>query len=140
IDFHRPFNREDDAFKSTRPDERRRLLAEADRLYRGLVPQLGQRKEAQRYVEFRLAQLLARRVEEEASLLDEALTALRSYQADHPGSWEIIPCTRQMARLYESKRDWAGAQKAYEALALRPGLGVETKRECDLAVVRYLLR
>jgi hypothetical protein len=140
IEFHRPFNREDDALKSPRADDRRRLLAEAVRLYRGLLPQLAQRKEAQRYVEFRLAQLVARRVEEDPSLRDEALTALRTYQSDHPDSWEIVPCSRQLARLYESQHDWAGAQQVYEDLAHRPGLGVETKRECNLAVLRYLLR
>lgn len=141
IEFHRPFNREDEAMKPTTSlEDRRRLLAQAASLYRGVAQRLPETSYPSRYVQFRLAQLMARQAELDASLEGAAAAALTGFMDRHAESWELIPCARLLARIQEGRGDLVSAQKTYEELLSQSALPAEARRDCDLAVVRLMLR
>jgi hypothetical protein len=139
IEFRSPFAKEERAIQEPKEDARKKLQGEALAEYRALLPRLAESKHAQRYVQFRTARLLAAQADEGTEPADPAIKALVQFKAEHPNSWEIVPCTRLLGRLQAGKGDLAAAQKTYEAAANRTDVPPEFRQECQLRVVEALL-
>lgn len=140
VDFRKPWRTEERALKAAKDDERRKLLQEAVAQYQELLPRLQEAKFVQRYVEFRSAQLRARLAEERFISEDDAIADLLRCRRACGDGWELVGVVKLLARLYESKRDLAAAERVYVELVGRANVPREAKREAELELVRYLVR
>ncbi|HEY1380883.1 MAG TPA: hypothetical protein VGF55_29045 [Gemmataceae bacterium] len=117
--------------------------AEAAPVYEGMlrVPAVQNNKAVKRYIEYKLALLAAARADEGPEQLQKAITALDRFRKDHPDSWELVPVTRALARLYQDHQppDLDAARKAYEELAAAAGAPADLKAECTFQAIDLLL-
>src|SRR5262249_4740271 len=104
------------------------------------VPAVQNNKAVKRYVDYKLAVLAAARADEGPDALQKAVTALDRFRKDHPDSWELVPVTRALARLYQDRQppDFEAARKAYEELAAS-GAPADVKAECAFQAIDLLL-
>jgi hypothetical protein len=139
--YRKPFNDEDKALlPTTKEEERKQKIKEALQGYEELIPKLGEQKYAQQNLEYRVARLLARAAEDDASQVEPAIEKLGKFKADHPDSWQLIPCARLLAGLREQTGNAAAAQKIYEELAANEALPQEARQEFGLEEARFLIR
>jgi hypothetical protein len=96
------------------------------------------RRFARRHLQFKAARQLARRAEEDPAARDAAVAALSAFAKEHPDSWQIHACCRQLARLQLDKKDFAGALATCAAWAAAPALPKDARQECDLLTARVL--
>jgi hypothetical protein len=136
VDFRAPFGREARGLApGTRDAQRKQFLDEALTGYRDILAKLTDNPKAQRYIKFKVAEVLAHQGKG-----DEAIAALTAYKGEHADSWEIVRCLKLLARLQEDKGDIAGARQSYEDLAKLADIPRETKLESDFLVARLLMR
>jgi hypothetical protein len=140
IDYRKPFSLEDRAFGQTRDEQRRKLLADALQAYRELLPRAKGVPAGYRYLQFRIARLLAQQAEEDRDKLDAAIAAFAEFAKNHSDGWEIVTALKQLAHLQEEKGDLAAAGEAYSELAHVPGLSTRTQQESQVSGARMLLR
>jgi hypothetical protein len=141
VDYGRPFIREERALrKDTRPKERASLLEAALQGYRELDGQLLAVPAAHRYMQFKVAEVLAHQAQDDPTKADAAVAALSAFQKDFPSGWEAAPALKLLARLQEQKGDTAGAMETYRSLAKVPGVAPEVRQESTVLVARALLR
>jgi hypothetical protein len=140
IDYRKPFTLEDRALGQTRDEQRRKLLADALQAYRDLLPKAKDSPAGYRYVQFRIARLLAQQAEDEPDKLDAAIAAFANFSKEHTDGWEIVAALKQLAHLREEKGDLAAAGEAYADLARIPGLATRTQQESQILGARMLLR
>ncbi|HZY85157.1 MAG TPA: hypothetical protein VFE78_10030 [Gemmataceae bacterium] len=141
VDYRRPFTDEEIGLRpGTRPAERARRLESALTRFRELDKQLLGVPAAHRYVQFKIAEVLARQAEDDSSKLDAAVAALNAYQKDFSTGWEVVPCLKLLAKLQEDKGDAAGALETYKSLATVPGVPPALQQESTVLVARLLLR
>jgi hypothetical protein len=141
VDYGRPFIREERALrKDTRPRERATLLDDALKGYREVDAQLVNVPAAHRYMQFKIAEVLAIQARDDPTKVDAAVAALSAYRKDFPGGWEIAPALKLLAKLQEEKGDSSGALETYRSLAKVPGIPPEVRQESTVLVARALLR
>lgn len=111
--------------------------------YRELIAKLGKSDKyqlAQRQLEFKIAQLLAREAENDPSRLDPAATALSEFKSKHPNSWQIGQAGKLLAQAQLAKGDMKGALDTYEEFARRDDLGDALHKEFQLLGIKAMLR
>ncbi len=141
IEYRKPFNTEEAALKpTTKDDERKQKIKEALKEYADLVPKFAEHKLVQRNLEYRMARLLAKAAEDDATQVDPAIDALTKFKTDHSDSWQLIPAAKLLAGLREQTGDIKSAQKIYEELAANDALPKETREEFSLSEARLLIR
>jgi hypothetical protein len=120
-----------------------RGAAEAVGLYEALlrVPAVQNNPAVKRHIEYRIAALTASRADENPEQKKKAIEALTKFRADHRESWQLLPLTRTLARLYVDREppDFEAARKAFEELASVPGAPREIKEECAFQAIDLLL-
>jgi tetratricopeptide (TPR) repeat protein len=128
--------------ETVREEERKRAIEDAIKSYQKLLRDLtGEKaKPVARHLQFKIARLQARAAEDDEAQADAAIDALQKFRKEHPDSWQLLACTRLLARLLTERKDYEGARKVYADLAATPSLARDTKQECDLFVARYLIR
>jgi hypothetical protein len=140
IDYRKPFTVEDRALGQSREEQRKRLLGDALQGYRDLLSKAKASPAAYRYLQYRIARLLAFQAEGNAERLDEAIAAFAAFTKDHVEGWEIVAALKQLARLQEEKGNLAAASAAYADLARIPGISPRMQQESDILGARLLLR
>jgi hypothetical protein len=95
---------------------------------------------AHRYLQWKIAEVMALQSKDDPSKLDAALAALAAYKTEFASGWEIVPCLKLLAQMLEDKGDAEGASKVYTDLAAVPDLPKEMKQESEILGVRLLLR
>ncbi len=140
IDYRRPFGKEENALRETRPAKRAELLNDALKGFKELDAQLLDSPNAHRYVQFKIAEVLARQAEDDPTKVDAAVAALGAFAKDFSTGWEVAPCLKLLAKLQEAKGDSAGALETYRSLAKVPGIPTEMRQESTILVARQLLR
>jgi hypothetical protein len=140
IDYRKPFSQEDRALGQAREEQRKKLLADALQGYRDLLAKAKESRPASRYLQFRIARLLAFQAEGDPEKLDAAIAAFAAFAKDHVEGWEIVAALKQLARLQEEKGNLAGASEAYADLARVPGLSSRMRQESEILGARLLLR
>jgi hypothetical protein len=141
VDYRRPFIREERALKQgTRPKDRATFLDDALKGYKELDAQLLNVPAAHRYMQFKIAEVLAIQAQDDSSKADAAIAALSAFQKDFPSGWEVAPALKLLAKLQEDKGDSAGAMETYRSLAKVPGIPAEVRQESTVLVARALLR
>jgi hypothetical protein len=141
IDYRYPFGQEELATRpGVRPAERATRLENALKGFRNLDAQVVNMPAAHRYVQFKIAEVLAMQAQDDASKADAAIAALSAYQKNFPSGWEVAPALKLLAKLQEDKGDSAGAQETYRSLAKVPGIPPEIRQESTVLVARALLR
>jgi hypothetical protein len=142
LEFRRPGGREDSALAlpAREAAKRRELLDQALQGFRALDARAGSEANAHRYLQYRIARVLALQAREDPLKLDPAVAALTAYKSDFAGGWEIVPAMQLLGQLLEARGDAGAASKTYDELALLPGIPPELKQESQVQSVRMLLR
>jgi hypothetical protein len=125
---------------TTKAEKRVKLLQEAQKQYQDMIPKLGDAKFAQRHVQFKSADLLARLAADDPTQREAALEALTKFKIEHGEGWQLLACAKQIASLKELSGDTEAVKKIYEELAAKPELDKETRQEFGLLQARMLLR
>jgi hypothetical protein len=129
--------------KESDPAKRLKFYDQAIAGYKELLAKLGKTDKyqlAQRHLEFKVAQLLARQAEEDPSRLDAAITALAEFKNKHPNGWQIGQAGKLLAQSQFAKGDLKGMLATYEELARRDDLGDALHQEFQLLGIKALLR
>jgi hypothetical protein len=137
--------RKEEATADKEPEaaKRLKLYDQAIAGYKELLAKLGKSEKyqlAQRHLEFKIAQLLARQAEDDPSRLDAAVTALAEFKTKHPNGWQIGQAGKLLARAQLSKNDMKGALATYEEFARRDDLGDALRQEYQLLGIKAMLR
>jgi hypothetical protein len=141
LDYRKPFNKEESAFKpTTKDDDRKQMIKEALKDYAELVPKFADQKLVQTNLEFRIARLLAKAAEDDPAQVEPAIEALTKFKTDHADSWQLIASAKLLAGLREQTGDIKSAQKIYEELAANDVLPKETRQDFSLSEARLLIR
>jgi hypothetical protein len=140
LDYRKPFGLEDRALGQTRPEQRKKLLADALQGYKDLLPRAKEVPAAGRFLQYRIARLLALQAEDDPDKLDAAIDAFTAFGKDHTAGWEIVPAFKQLARLQEEKGNLTAAGQAYADLAAVPGITPRLRQESEILAARMLLR
>ncbi len=141
LEFSQPQGKEARALQpGTRAANRTALLDEALRAYKDLDTQVRDEPNAHRYLQWKIAEVLAHQAKDDPAKLDAAVAALTAYKNDFSTGWEVVPCLKLLAQVLEDKGDAAGASQAYADLAALPDLPRELKQESEILGVRLLLR
>jgi hypothetical protein len=142
LDYRRPFSKEDAALEPTTSDRaRKKDLEEALEAYQALDAKLrNSLPSAHRYLRFKAAHVKALLAQGDANRLDDAVAALAAYRTDNPGTWEVVPCLKELAQLQEQKGDTEAAARTYAELAALPGLAREVKEQSEIWLARLLVR
>jgi predicted negative regulator of RcsB-dependent stress response len=138
-EYRGAFNAEGRAEKALKEADRRKELASALQRYQELLPKVTEER-PKTHVEFKIAKLLAWQAEDDPAGLDAAIDKLKQFKKEHPNSWEISRAADLLAQLLVRKKDYEGAQKAYEDLAATPNLSPETRQQCELKVAQVLVK
>src|SRR5262249_25082223 len=93
-----------------------------------------------RYLQYRIARVLALQAREDPGRSDAAVAALTGYKNNFPDGWEVVPALKLLAQLLEERDDAAGASKVYDELAALPGVPGELRHEAEAQAVRMLVR
>lgn len=141
FDYRSAINTEKPAKAGSKETDHRRTLVLAVEKYQDLLRKMpGANPRIKRHIEYKIAMLLALQAEEDDSLSAEAIAKLAKFDRDHPDSWQISGCARQLARLKLAKGDLEGAQKIFADLAARPKATDDIRRNCDLWIAHVLVR
>ncbi len=141
LDYRYPFGQEELAARpGVRPAERATRLENALKGFRALDAQVLGVPAAHRYVQFKIAEVLAVQAQDDSSKADAAIAALSAYAKDFPTGWEVAPALKLLAKLQEEKGDSAGALETYRSLAKVPGIPPDLRHESTVLVARALLR
>jgi hypothetical protein len=129
--------------KEPDPAKKLKLYDQAIVGYKELLAKLGKSDKyqlAQRHLEFKIAQLLARQAEDDPSRLDAAVTALADFKTKHPNSWQIGQAGKLLAQSQLAKGDMKSALATYEEFARRDDLGDALHQEFQLLGIKAMLR
>jgi hypothetical protein len=140
LDYRKPFALEDRALGQTRDEQRRKLLSDSLKAYRDLLPGAKESPAGTRYLQYRIAAVLALQAEDAPEKLDPAIDAFVAFGKHHVDGWEIVAALKQLARLQEEKGNLAGAGEAYADLARVPGITERTRQDSAILGARLLLR
>lgn len=84
------------AARTANPNERKKLLEEAIKMYQDLQPKLDNEKNVQRHVQFRIANLSAHAAGSDRTKLLAAAGLLEKYLKDHPDTWQAVRGEQQL--------------------------------------------
>jgi hypothetical protein len=138
--FRQPFAVEERARKEERPRQRGELLQNAEEAFRKLEQDVKGSPQAQRYIQYKVAEVLALQARDEPKRAEEAIRALGAFVKEHKDGWQIQGALKLLGKLQEEAGNVDEARKAYEELAAVPGVPPGTKRESEVLVARLLLR
>src|SRR4051812_2204227 len=120
-----------------------RSANEAQAVYEGMLktPAVQNNRAVRRHVDYKIAMLTVARSDEGRDQRQKAIAALERFRKESPESWQLVPLTRTLARLYQDQEppDLDAARKAYEDLAAAPGAPPELKQECQFNAIDLLL-
>src|SRR5262245_33412308 len=120
-----------------------RNAAEAVPVYEGMLkaPAVQNNKAVRRYIDYKLAMITAARADEGLEHRQKAVAALVKFKKDNPDSWELVPVTRTLARLYEEQEppDHDSARSAFEELAAAQNAPADLKVDCAVTAIDLLL-
>jgi hypothetical protein len=140
IDYRKPFGLEDRALGQTRDEQRKKLLADSLLGFRDLLPKAKEVPAAYRYLQYRVARILAMQADDDHDRLDAAITAFADFTKDHNDGWQIIAALKQLARLQEEKGNLTGASQAFADLARVPGITPAMRQDSEVLGARLLIR
>lgn len=101
-EYKKAYDAEQAAAKMVGGDRRKALEGAID-LYRALLPKLENEKNIKRHVQFRIAMLTAHAAAGDRARLTAAVDLLEKYRKEHPDSWQVIHCERQLALMKGKK-------------------------------------
>ncbi len=133
------FNKERAMLKANRPATKTKLLAEALKGYRELLPKVASNKLASRHVQYKIASLLARQADEDPEAVEPAIAELTKFKDEHPNSWQILRVAKLLTDLYLRNNNLEGAEKTYSDLAKSPDLPKDVRQELDLQSAQLLI-
>jgi hypothetical protein len=143
ITFRKGFTAEFKALKSEKAYERGALLTEALQEFQSLAREVRDSPNVHRYIQYKIAQTKVRLAQGEGAskaMMAEAIASLAAYKDEFRGGWEIVPCLKMLAKLYEEQGEPAKARQAYEAILLLSDVAPEVRQQSDLRVAQMMLR
>lgn len=141
VDYRKPFGKERQALQpGVKDEQRKKLLSEALQGFQEILPPLQDTPNAQRFILFKIAQVVARQAEDDKAKVDEAIAKLTAFTKDHSAGWEIASALKQLAQLQEGRGDLQAATRAYADLASVEGITPQMKQESEILGARLLVR
>jgi tetratricopeptide (TPR) repeat protein len=127
--------------KRTSTDTGLKALVDVQKEYEWVLSQLKDDKTAamQRHLKYRLAVLRLNLAKDKVQVL-EAADLLDKFRKDYPNSWQVVPCSRQLAQVRLEADQYAEAVKVYDELAKQPGIPKDVKQEFELNAIDVLMR
>ena len=141
-DFRSPLFKLETARTKTGNERTKILTAEQEKL-RKLHKDVAGYTDAQRYVEFKIAEIqvmLAQDDPNDVNKRNEAIKLMAAFADKNGTAWTIVPALKTLARLQEEAGRTDDARATYEKLAGVNGAPKELKRESNILVGRLLLR
>jgi hypothetical protein len=139
LTYRRPFNTERDLAKEAREANRKKMLADALKGYKELLPRVSANKLASRHIQFKIAEIMARQAEDDPAAVEPAITELTKFKNEYPNSWQILRVAKLLADLHLHNNNTAAAEKIYTDLAKSPDLPKEVRQEIELLSARLLI-
>lgn len=139
--YRQPFGKERQALQpGVRDAVRKKALEDALQGFQAVAPQVKDNPAAYRYIQFKIAQVLAHQAQDDPARRDAAIAALVAFNKEQPGGWETVPAYTLLARLQEDKGDVDAAGATYGELASVSGIPEGVKSASVVQAARALLR
>jgi len=123
--------------------DRKAALADALKKYEEVAGKLtgadAVSKSARRHMDYKVAMLRLRQVQEEGAAPESALVKLRDFKTKYPLSWQIVRVLESLGRLQMSQNDYKGAEETFKELADRD-LTPEAKLDAQLLQVQAMIQ
>jgi len=95
-EYKKAWDADQTAAKTAGAQERKRLLEEAIKMYQELYPKLDKEKNAQRHVQFRIANLSAHAAGADRTKLFASIDLLEKFLKEHPDTWQSLRGEQQL--------------------------------------------
>src|SRR5262249_9671898 len=98
-------------------------------------------KAVRRHVDYKITLLIVAQADGGRDQRQKAIAAIEKFRKDNPDSWQLVPLTNTLARLYQEQEpaDLDAARRAYDDLAAAPGAPSDLKQECQVNAIDLLL-
>jgi hypothetical protein len=133
------FTKERDMLRANQPARRKKLLDDALKGYRELLPKVASNRFAARHIQYKIASLLAREAEEDPEAVETAVAELKKFKDENPNSWQILRVAKLLADLYIRSNNLDAAEKTYSDLAQSGDLPKDVRQEFDLQSAQLLI-
>jgi hypothetical protein len=141
ISIYRPAQKAEKASldPAAKESDRKAALADALKKYEETAAKLtgadATTKSAKRHLEYKVAMLRLRQVQEEGAVPESAMIKLKDFKTKHANSWQILRVLEGLGRLQMSQRDFKGAEETFKELAERD-LTAEAKLDAQILGVQ----
>ena len=108
--------------------------------FKALIPNVREIPQANRYINYKIAEVQASMADLDETKLDDAIKFLEAYRSDFGTGWETVPSMMKQADMLEKKGRLADAGKVYSDLADLPDAPEEVKQKAALDGTKLLLR
>ncbi len=130
---------EKDSLDPTKEAKRKENLAEALKKYEEAAPQVTD-KSAKRHIDYKIAMLRVRQVQEDGDTPDKAIAKLRDFAKKHPNSWQIDRVLKTLGRMQVDAGDYEGAEQTYTKLAETEGLPEDLRQDAQLQAIQVKIQ
>jgi tetratricopeptide (TPR) repeat protein len=124
--------------------KRKGLLAEALKKYEDALPQAAAKepseKFARRHIEYKIAMLKVRQVQEDGEAPAAAVAKLKDYAKKHSDSWQISRVLHTLGRMQLDTADYAGAEDTYARLAENKNLSDDVRQDGKLLAIQVKIQ
>jgi tetratricopeptide (TPR) repeat protein len=129
---------EKDSLDPAKDAKRKENLAEALKKYEEAIKDMVE-KAHRRHVEYKIAMLKVRQVQEDGAPDKAALARLKDLTKKHPSCWQITNVYQTLGRMQMDAGDYPGAEDTYAKLAQIVTLADETRMDARLLAVQAKL-
>ncbi len=141
LTFRSAFSTEDKGLVADqRLEKRLEYLDDALRKFKDLQKEVKDVPQAERYINFKVAEVQAEIARADKTKIGDAVKALEEFRTNYGRSWQLIPTMKHLAELQELKGDLEAAGKVYEELADMPDAPADVKQTAQMLMAQMLLR
>jgi tetratricopeptide (TPR) repeat protein len=115
--------------------DRKKLMAEALKEFEDVLPNVPDVPH-RRHIEYKIAMIRVRHVQEDGEAPDKALKLLRDWAKKHPTGWEIGNVYQTLGRMQIDSGDYEGGADTYSRLAKLDGLSDEVRQDAKLLAIQ----
>ncbi len=126
---------EKDSLDPAKEATRKTNLMDALKKYEELYSTIKD-KNPKRHVEYKIAMLRVRQVQEDGDAPDKAVAKLKDFAKKHPNAWQINNVYQTLGRMQVDAGDYDGAEDTYTKLANLDGLSEESHMDARMLAIQ----
>jgi tetratricopeptide (TPR) repeat protein len=115
--------------------DRKTLMGDALKGLEDVLPNVKE-PEHRRHVEFKIAMIRVRHVQEDGEAPEKAIKLLRDFAKKHAGSWEISHVYQTLGRMQVDTADFDGAADTYTRLSKLDGMSDDVRQDAKLLAIQ----